>query len=87
MSQEKGRQADGSYSVGSGTIKNYMNVAGIHDVIVKLNKPPKQRYWSRRKKVPNEPGGTEELNPEHVQHDDVPHFDNFHPNESGMYFE
>lgn len=87
MSQEKGRQAHGSYSVGSGTIKNYMNLAGIHDVIVKLNKPPKQRYWSRRKKVPNEPGGTEELNPEHVQHDDVPHFDNFHPNESGMYFE
>ena len=93
MSQEKGKQADGSHSVGSSTIKNYMNLAGIHDVIVKLNKPPKQRYWSRRKKVPqpNDEGsheqvGTEELNLECPQHDEVPHFDNFQHNESGVFF-
>ena len=93
MSQEKGKQADGSHSVGSSTIKNYMNLAGIHDVIVKLNKPQKQRYWSRRKKVlqPNDEGsheqvGTEELNLERAQHDEVPHFDNFEHNESGVFF-
>ena len=76
-----------SHSVGPNTIRNYMNLAGIHDVVVKLNKPPKQRYWSRRKKVPppEEEVSEDKLDTEYAQGDESQHFGDYQHNGSDVF--